>query len=351
MIQALTHGPAVLSGCRASTLMGMDLSVAFLGTGGPVPTALRGTASVLVTRGGDRLMFDCGEGTQRQLRLSTGLVQVDELYLTHFHLDHCLGLPGLLKTYDLNDRKESLALFGPVGLKRLLKDLAPLIGRLGYELEVRELQPGDLVSHPDYEVEAFPVEHRTTALGYAILEDDRPGLFDPVEAERLGVKPGPDFKELQEGRSVEGASGPVTPQQVLGEERSGRAIAITGDTSPCPATVRAAVEVDLLVHDASFMTEDLERARETGHSTAADAGRIASEARARMLALVHISSRYHVREALREAREEFSNSVAPRDFDVIEIPFPERGEPTLVKAGAVKGFDGSENDSHAVDTS
>jgi ribonuclease Z len=325
----------------------MDLSLAFLGTGGPVPTALRGTASLLVTRGGDRLMFDCGEGTQRQLRLSTGLAQVDELYLTHFHLDHCLGLPGLLKTYDLNDRTEPMALFGPAGLKRLMSDLAPLIGRLGYALEVRELKPGDLVSHPDYEVEAFPVEHRTTALGYAILEDDRPGLFDPVEAERLGVRPGPGFKELQEGRSVEGSSGTVTPEQVLGPERSGRAIAITGDTAPCPATVRAASEVDLLVHDASFMTEDVERARETGHSTAAGAARIASEARAKMLALVHISSRYHVREALSEAKEEFSNSVAPRDFDAIEIPFPERGVPTLIKGGAVKGSGDPEDDSRA----
>ncbi len=163
----------------ASTLGDMDLSVAFLGTGGPVPTALRGTASLLVTRGGDRLMFDCGEGTQRQLRLSTGLVQVDELYLTHFHLDHCLGLPGLLKTYDLNDRTEPLSLYGPVGLNRMLKDFSPLIGRLGYDLDVLELEPGDLVPHPDYEVEAFKVEHRTRALGYAILEDDRPGKLDP----------------------------------------------------------------------------------------------------------------------------------------------------------------------------
>jgi ribonuclease Z len=317
----------------------MDLSVAFLGTGGPVPTALRGTASLLVTRGGDRLMFDCGEGTQRQLRLSTGLVQVNELYLTHFHLDHCLGLPGLLKTYDLNDRTEPLALFGPVGLNRLLKDLAPLIGRLGYDLDVVELEPGGLVPHPDYEVEAFAVEHRTRALGYAILEDDRPGLFDPDEAERLGISPGPDFKALQEGNTVHGADGAVTPEQVMGKERSGRAIAITGDTAPCQATVGAAADVDLLVHDSSFMTEDADRALETGHSTAVGAARIAAEANVKMLALVHISSRYHVREALKEAQEEFANSVAPRDFDLVELPFPERGDPVLVKGGALRKGD------------
>lgn len=318
----------------------MDLSVAFLGTGGPVPTALRGTASVLVTRGGDRLMFDCGEGTQRQLRLSTGLVQVGELYLTHFHLDHCLGLPGLLKTYDLNDRTEPLALYGPVGLNGLLKDFSPLIGRLGYDLEVLELESGDLVPHPDYEVEAFSIEHRTRALGYAILEDDRPGLFDPEEAERLGVSPGPDFKALQKGETAQGSKGTVTPEQVMGEERLGRAIAITGDTAPCQATVEASADADLLIHDSSFMSEDTDRAVETGHSTAAGAARIAAEANVKLLALVHISSRYHVREVLKEAKEEFENSVAPRDFDLVELPFPERGEPKLVKGGAVRGGDG-----------
>lgn len=314
----------------------MDLSVAFLGTGGPVPTALRGTASLLVIRGGDRLMFDCGEGTQRQLRLSTGLVQVNQLYLTHFHLDHCLGLPGLLKTYDLNDRTEPLSLFGPVGLNRMLKDFSPLIGRLGYNLIVEELEPGDLVGQPDYEVEAFAVEHRTRALGYVILEDDRPGRLDPDEAERLGVSPGPDFKALQEGNTVEGSRGPVAPEQVLGEDRPGRAIAITGDTAPCQATLAAAADADLLVHDSSFMNADAGRAVETGHSTAAGAGRIAAEANVKMLALVHISSRYHVRAALDEARAEFPAAVAPRDFDLIELPFAERGEPRLVEAGAIR---------------
>jgi ribonuclease Z len=315
----------------------MDLSVAFLGTGGPVPTALRGTASVLVTRGGDRVMFDCGEGTQRQLRLSTGLVQLNHLFLTHFHLDHCLGLPGLLKTYDLNDRSEPLSLHGPVGLNRLLKDFSPLIGRLGFELKVRELEPGELVRMPDYEIEAFAVEHRTRALGYALLEDDRPGRLDPEEAARLGVRPGPDLKALQDGRTVDGEKGPVRPEQVMGEDRLGRAVAITGDTGPCPATVAAAADADLLIHDSSFMTEDTDRARETGHSTAVDAARIAAEANVKMLALVHISSRYHVRAALEEAQAEFANTVAPRDFDLVELPLPEKGEPRLIHRGAVRG--------------
>ncbi|MGK2955654.1 MAG: ribonuclease Z [Solirubrobacterales bacterium] len=312
----------------------MDLSVAFMGTGGPVPTALRGTASVLVTRGGERLMFDCGEGTQRQLRCSTGLVQLNEIFLTHFHLDHCLGLPGLLKTYDLNDRTEPLKLFGPIGLHRVMNDFAPLVGRLGYHLEVEELDAGDILRHKDYEIEAFPVEHRTRALGYALLEDDRPGELDPERAAELGVEFGPGLGALQQGETVEGTKGTVTPDQVMGPERAGRAIAITGDTSPCQATISAAADADLLIHDSSFMTEDHDRAVETGHSTSAEAAEVAAAANVKMLALVHISSRYHVKASLGEAEDHFKNVVAPRDFDLIEIPYAERGEPTLVKGGA-----------------
>lgn len=321
----------------------MDLSVAFLGTGGPVPTALRNTASVLVTRGGEKLMFDCGEGTQRQLRQAMGLVQVDRIFLTHFHLDHCLGLPGLLKTYDLNDRTEPLELYGPVGLNRLMRDFGPLIGRLGFHLEVEELEPGDVLPHDGYEIEPFPVEHRTRALGYALLEDDRPGRFDPAEARRLGVEEGPDFSRLQAGETVAGSAGPVRPDQVMGEDRFGRAVAITGDTMPCPATVEAAADADLLIHDCSFMEEDSDRARETGHSTASQAAGVAAEANVKMLAMVHISARYHVGAALDEAREAFPNAVAPRDFDLIELPFPERGEPTLVRQGAKKDPEQPEN--------
>lgn len=312
----------------------MDLSVAFMGTGGPVPTALRGTPSVLITRGGERLMFDCGEGTQRQMRCSVGLIQLDEIYLTHFHLDHILGLPGLLKTYDLNDRAEPLQLFGPVGLHRLMKEFSPLVGRLGYHVEVQELEPGDLVPHQDYEIEAFAVEHRTRALGYVLLEDNRSGKLDADLALELGVTNGPDLGALQRGESVEGSKGPVTPEQVVGPERHGRIIALTGDTSPCQATIEAAADADLLIHDSSFMTEDRERAIETGHSTSAEAAEIAAEANVKMLALVHISARYHVKATLEEAEANFKNVVAPRDFDSIELPFPERGEPRLVNQGA-----------------
>jgi len=318
----------------------MDLSVAFLGTGGPVPTARRNTASVLIVRGGEKLMFDCGEGTQRQMRQSVGLVPVDQLYLTHFHLDHCLGLPGLLKTYDLGDRSEPMQIFGPAGLEQLLSDWHPMIGKLGFHLEVEEVAGGDVIRHDGYEVEVFKVEHSArNAVGYALLEDDRPGRFDPDVARELGVQEGPDFKRLQDGETVSGSKGDVRPDQVMDEDRMGRAIVLTGDTGPCQSTVIAAADADLLIHDSSFMTEDIERAAETGHSTSVQAAEVAEQANVKMLALVHISSRYHVGASLDEARAIKENTVAPRDFDSIVVPFPERGEPELIRNGAGKTTD------------
>jgi ribonuclease Z len=312
----------------------VDLSVIFLGTGGSVPSARRSTASVLMVRGGERLMFDCGEGTQRQLQRSLGLTQVREIYLTHFHADHILGLPGLLKTYDLTDRQEPLTVYGQRGLRDLFQNLKPIVGRLGFELRLTELEPGETVPHEGYEVRAFAVEHGVRALGYALVEGDRPGRFDPAAAKRLGVAEGPDFARLQRGEKVAGSAGPVLGEDVMGESRPGRTVVITGDTAPCRATVEAAIGAQLLIHDASFAEREAQRAAETGHSTVGQAAVMAREAAVELLALVHISSRYHVGELLEEAREVHNATVAPRDFDLIEIPFQERGQPQLVANGA-----------------
>ncbi len=312
----------------------MDLQVSFLGTSGAVPSARRSTASLLVARGGERLLFDCGEGTQRQMQRSLGLVQVDAIYLTHFHADHFLGLPGLLKTYDLTGREAPLTVFGPRGLRNLLKSLSRILGRVKFQLELEELEPGDAVPLDGGAVQAFAVEHGIRACGYALVEEERPGRFDPVAARRLGVEEGPDFAALQRGEEVLGSSGPVRPRDVMGETRPGRTVVITGDTAPCRATVEAARGAELLVHDASFAEEEAQRAAETGHSTVGQAAAVAREAGVKLLALVHISSRYHVGAVLGEAREVFEPTVAPRDFDQIEIPLPERGEPHLIANGA-----------------
>src|SRR6201994_86259 len=312
----------------------MDLEVTFLGTGASVPSARRSTAAVLLARGGDRLLFDCGEGTQRQMQRSLGLVQVDEIFLTHFHADHMLGLPGLLKTYDLHDREAPLRVFGPPGLKELFTVLRPLIGRLRYPLELGELRAGETVEHDEYVVEGYEAAHNVRAFGWALIEDERPGRFDPAAAKAAGVREGPDFARLQRGEEVEGTSGTVTPGQVMGETRPGRVIVVTGDTAPSPATVAAAADADLLIHDASFREEDARRAAETGHSTVGQAAALAAEAHVKLLALVHISARYHVGKVLDEAREIFPDCVAPRDFDQITVPLPEKGSPRLVPDGA-----------------
>src|SRR5687768_1141714 len=295
----------------------MDLSVVFYGTGGSVPTARRATACVLIRAGGRRIMVDCGEGAQRQMIRSTGLVQVDDILITHYHADHYLGLPGLLKTYDLLERTAPLRIAGPPGLRELFEALRRIFGRIRYEVELVELPAGEALARGDdeFELSAFEVEHRMPANGYAFVESERPGRFDADRARELGVSDVRDFGRLQRGEAVAVGSGEVRPEQVMGEPRQGRKIVITGDTAPCEMTRVAAHAAELLVHDGCFSDEELARAKETGHSTARQAAELAREAEVTMLALVHISSRYHVGAVIKEAREEFAAAHAVRDFD------------------------------------
>jgi ribonuclease Z len=305
----------------------MDLSLFFAGTGGSVPGASRGLPAILVRRGSDKLLFDCGEGTQRQLVQSVGLLEIDSVFLTHFHADHWLGLPGMLKTFALRGREQPLTVYGPPGLNDLMAGVRFIYGRLPYELTISELAPKDTVSGGDYQVAAIPVRHGPRAFGYALIEDERPGEFDPCLAEQLGVKAGPDFGRLQRGESVDG----VAPAQVMGPARQGRKVVISGDTAPCELLVAAAHRADVLVHEATFAEEDSERAFETEHSTARQAATVASEAEVSVLALTHLSTRYLAREIRAEARNVFAAAETPRDFDTIEVPFPERGQARVVR--------------------
>jgi ribonuclease Z len=257
-----------------------------------------------------------------------GLVELEELLITHFHADHVLGLPGMLKTFALRQRERELTVYGPRGLRGLFELLRPIVGRLTFPLVPVELEPNQELERDGYRIAAFEVDHGGSGLGYAFVEDPRPGAFDPERAQELGVAPGPDFGRLQRGETVGG----VRPDQVMGEERRGRRLVLSGDTVPCDMTQLVAWEADLLVHEATFMEEDAERARETRHSTAAGAAALAAAAGARMLALTHISPRYSGGQIRDEARPAFENVVVPRDFDRIEIPFPERGAPSLVRA-------------------
>jgi ribonuclease Z len=315
----------------------VDLDVVFLGTSASAPTAQRAPAGLLVRRGGERLLFDCAEGTQRQLQRSTvGLADLEEIFLTHFHLDHFLGLPGMLKTFALRGRDEvPLTVYGPRGVKELFAALRPFLGRLPYPLSLVELEPGETIERGEYAVHTVAVDHGVAALGYALVEHERPGRFDVAAADALGVPPGRERGILQAGDPVTLADGSViTPDEVLGEARPGRKLVLTGDTAPSPHVVQAAHDADLLIHEATFGADEKERARETMHSTAGDAAEVARLAQVRLLALTHVSTRYFGSELLAEAREVFPDSVMPRDFDVVEIPFAERGAPRLVKAGA-----------------
>jgi ribonuclease Z len=305
----------------------MDLSLFFAGTAGSVPTARRGLPALLLRAGGDRILFDCGEGTQQQLLRSVGLPELDVVFLTHYHLDHWLGIIGILKTFDLRGRDRPLTVYGPPGLRALLDAMRPAWGRVTYPLSLEELDPHEEVAFDSYIVAPFPVEHRVRAYGYSFAENDRPGRFDAETAARLGVTPGPDFGRLQAGETVNG----VTPDQVLGAPRRGRRIVYTGDTAPCQATEVFAHEADLLVHEATFLDDELARARETGHSTARQAAEVARAAGVKLLALTHLSTRYFPRDIRDEARAVFPDTLVPRDFDTIEVPFPERGDPHLVK--------------------
>jgi len=308
----------------------MSLRVTFLGTSGAIPTTERNPAALFVSREGDDLLFDCGEGTQRQMmRYGTGF-GVDHLFVTHTHGDHVLGIPGLTQTMDFNERDRPLAVHVPAGERSVAKRLLRATGTdPGFPVRVNEVRAGDVALDGDeYEVRAFDVNHRTNAVGYAVVEDDRKGRFDREKAEEeLGIEPGPKYARLHRGETVELDDGTVVrPEEVVGDPRPGRKVVYTGDTTPTGSTVDAAADADLLVHDATFTTEREDRAAATAHSTAAQAGSIARQANAKRLALVHISSRYagDVTAHEAEAADEFDGrSWVPRDGETFDVPFPD----------------------------
>ena len=314
----------------------MDLDVVFVGTAGSMPTARRAPAATLVRRGGERLLFDCGEGTQRQLlRSDVGLVDLEEIFVTHFHADHVLGLPGMLKTFALRGREVPLTLYGPRGLGELVGSLRRIFGRLTYAYEIVELHTGDVLERDGYELRPFAVRHGSASLGYALVEHARAGRFDVETAERLGVPSGPARGLLQRGEAVTLPDGRIVEAaQVLGPTRPGRKLVLSGDTAPVRSVVDAAAGADLLVHEATFCEDEVERARQTDHSTARDAAGVAREAGVKLLALTHSSSRYAGGDVEREAREVFAETVVPRDFDTVALPYAERGLPELVRSGA-----------------
>lgn len=290
------------------------LRLTFLGTSAAQPTIHRNLSGLAVKADTDLLLFDCGEGSQRQMiRFGTGFA-VDAVFFTHFHADHYLGIIGFIRTLGMGGREHPLKLYGPAPVAKRVLTQAIYLGtdKLDFPVEIHELRGGDEVVRGTYTVKAVQVEHKVASIGYVIAEHTRPGRFDLQKAQALGVQPGPDYGKLQKGEAVKTADGrTVQPADVLGPSRPGRKVVISGDTRPCDSLIAAAKEADLLIHEATFSDDEQERALETKHSTAREAGRVAKEANVRRLVLTHLSSR-HDTDPLRlqtQAKEEFKGAL------------------------------------------
>ena len=304
----------------------MSLSVRLLGTSASRPTIERNVASVAVVREGETLLFDCGEGTQRQMMRYGVSFALEDIFFTHFHADHVIGVIGLMRTMSLQGRSEPLRLWGPRGALRTMKRAEEFgMDRLSFPLEVLEVEPGQPIKRKDYSITPYPVDHRgAKAVGYAVVEDERKGRFNPERARELGVPEGPLWGEVHRGRPITMPDGrTIQPSELVGEARSGRKIVLTGDTRPCAATIEAARDADVLVHEATFGDEEAERAVETGHSTAREAAIVAREASVITLLLTHFSARYS-RDAAdlgKEARQCFERTLVGKDGMELDIPY------------------------------
>ncbi len=309
--------------------------IVFLGTSASAPSIRRGLASQIVMHNEHRFMIDCGEGTQRQLLQSgLGFKRLDKILLTHGHLDHILGLAGLLSTLMRWETIEALNVYGGrLALDRVedliyrivLRDAAAPV-----ELHFNEVKPGKFFEGHTFELSAFPVTHRGSGnFGYLFREKShRPFLADKAEA--LGVPFGPERKDLVMGQSLTLGDGRVIqPDEVLGPEMRGAALAVVGDAARTDNLVEYVHEVDALVIESTYLEVEADLARAYGHLTAAQGAWLAREANARQLILTHISRRYAEREVLAEARAIFPETIAARDFDHYRIQRDKAAERVL----------------------
>lgn len=305
------------------------IRVVFLGTAASRPTVGRNVSAVLMHRLGETLLFDCGEGTQRQMmRYGTGF-SLHDIFFTHMHADHILGLPGLLRTMGLQGREEPMRLYCARGERSIVDEAVHLgVERVPFPVEIQELEPGQTVERDGYDIVPFATRHGRHSLGYALVEHDRLGRFDADRARELGVPEGPLFGRLHKGEAVEVDGRTIDPTEVVGAARPGRRVVYTGDTRPQDGTILHAHGADLLIHEATFAEEEVERARETEHSTAREAAEVAREAGALRLVLTHISPRYGVDPSTleEEARAVFPGALVARDGMEVEVPYPDADE-------------------------
>ncbi len=299
------------------------LHVVFLGTAGSLPTPERNPSAILINREGEMMLFDCGEGTQRQMmRARTGMMRLNYIFLTHLHADHILGVPGLLETMAFQGREEPLTIAGPTHTIDLVEKFSSICYfSRDFEVRAMDLEPGDVVRMDGYQVEAVETQHSVPSVGYCLKEDERLGRFNRDAAIALGVLPGPLFGKLQHGQEVLVDGKVVRPDQVMGSPRPGRKIVYTGDTRPCRTVEAASRGADLLIHDCALADEMADWARETKHSTAGEAAQLARRAGVRQLVLTHISSRYSedISPLLKDARDVFEKTLIAEDLMTMEI--------------------------------
>ncbi|KXB06451.1 hypothetical protein AKJ52_02220 [candidate division MSBL1 archaeon SCGC-AAA382C18] len=288
-----------------------------------MPTKNRGLTSMAIRREGELFLFDCAEGTQRQMtHTNISPMNVDVIFITHYHGDHFLGIPGLVQTMSLMDRERDLKIYGPEGTEeRISKLLQTPVFSLKFKIEIQNLSPGDVIRREDYRIKTASMDHSAPGIAYALIEDERPGRFYPEKAKELDINPGPKYSQLQDGESIELDDGTtIDPEQVMGPPRPGRKIVFSGDTRPSKDIIELAKDADILIHDATFGSDLEKEASEGGHSTAAEAAGVAKRAGVEKLLLTHPSPRYSdTTELKREAKEIFSNSVFAEDFMEIEV--------------------------------
>jgi ribonuclease Z len=305
----------------------MSLKVVFLGTSGSVPTLKRSLPSIVVESDKEMWMFDCGEGTQRQMmQAKVGFHKTMKIFISHLHGDHVLGLPGVLQTMALLDRQRPLQIYGPKGTLKLLVGIQEgLQFGLTFPVEVNDIiSEGLLVEEKKYTVEVIKADHTTESLSYALIENPRPGKFYPKKATALGVPEGEMYSKLQQGETITLKDDRIVqPKDVMGKQRPGRKIVYSGDTKPYDGFIEFAKNADLLIHDCTFDDSLLEKAVEDGHSTPTQAALQALGANTKQLVLTHISARYPDASLLLEqAKKHFANTLLAQDFLTLELPLP-----------------------------
>lgn len=301
----------------------MMLNVTFLGTAGSLPTPERNPSAVLVNREGELILFDCAEGTQRQMmRARTGMMRLNYIFLTHLHADHILGIPGLLETMAFQGRENPITIAGPVNTIRLVECFKSVCYfSRSFIVQAVELEPGDVIKMKGFQVRAISTNHSVPSIGYSLEEDMRLGRFNREAAISLGVAPGPLFGKLQHGQTIEVDGRKIEPHEVMGPPRPGRKLVYTGDTRPCKSVQIASQGADLLIHECALASDMAQWARDTKHSTAAEAAEVARDAGVGQLVLTHISSRYSedTSQLLKEAKSIFERTIVAEDLMSMDI--------------------------------